>query len=51
MLVSDPHVTILLNGSGDAIQIDEGVVAIGSGGLYAQGNIYIYIYSGSMCTV
>ena len=38
MLVSDPDVTILLNGSGDAIQIDEGVVAIGSGGLYAQCN-------------
>jgi len=36
MLVCDGEVTILLNGFGDAIEIDQGAVAIGSGGLYAQ---------------
>lgn len=36
MLVSDPEITILLDGSGNCIEIEEGVVAIGSGGLYAQ---------------
>jgi ATP-dependent HslUV protease subunit HslV len=36
LLVSDPEITILLDGSGNCIEIEEGVVAIGSGGLYAQ---------------
>ncbi len=36
MIVCDPKLTIVLNGQGDAIEIDEGVVAVGSGGLYAQ---------------
>lgn len=46
MLVCDGEVTILLNGFGDAIEIDQGVVAIGSGGLYAQGNAVHKINSG-----
>ena len=36
MIVSDPLVTVLLNGQGDAVEMEGGVVAIGSGGLYAQ---------------
>lgn len=36
IIVSDPEITILLDGSGNCIEIEEGVVAIGSGGLYAQ---------------
>ena len=36
MLVSDPHITVLVDGSGNCIEIEDGVVAIGSGGLYAQ---------------
>ncbi len=35
MIVSDPQLTIMLNGQGDAIEIEDGVIAIGSGGLYA----------------
>ena len=35
MIVSDPHITVLLDGGGNCIEIEEGVVAIGSGGLYA----------------
>jgi len=36
MLVVDKEITVLVNGSGDCIEIEDGVVAIGSGGLYAQ---------------
>ena len=36
LIVSDPHITVLVDGSGNCIEIEEGVVAIGSGGLYAQ---------------
>lgn len=36
MLVSDPHITVLVDGSGNCIEIEDGLVAIGSGGLYAQ---------------
>ena len=36
LIVSDPQITVLLDGSGNCIEIEEGVVAIGSGGLYAQ---------------
>ncbi len=35
MIVSDPDITVLLDGQGNCIEIEEGVVAIGSGGLYA----------------
>lgn len=35
MLVSDNEITCLVDGSGNCIEIEEGVVAIGSGGLYA----------------
>ena len=34
--MSDREITLLLDGSGNCIEIEEGVVAIGSGGLYAQ---------------
>ncbi len=40
MLVSDKEITVLVDGSGNCIEIEKGVVAIGSGGLYAQGNYY-----------
>jgi len=36
MLVSDSHITVLVDGSGNCIEIEDGLVAIGSGGLYAQ---------------
>lgn len=36
LVVSDPFITVLVDGSGNCIEIEEGVVAIGSGGLYAQ---------------
>jgi ATP-dependent HslUV protease subunit HslV len=36
LIVSDPEITVLVDGSGNCIEIEEGVVAIGSGGLYAQ---------------
>jgi len=35
MIVMDKDVTLLLSGTGDVIEPDEGVVAIGSGGPYA----------------
>jgi ATP-dependent HslUV protease, peptidase subunit HslV len=36
LIVADPYITVMLDGSGNCIEVDEGVVAIGSGGLYAQ---------------
>jgi ATP-dependent HslUV protease subunit HslV len=36
LIVSDGELTVLVDGSGNCIEIEEGVVAIGSGGLYAQ---------------
>jgi ATP-dependent protease HslVU (ClpYQ) peptidase subunit len=35
MLVSDTELTVLVDGSGNCIEIEDGIVAIGSGGLYA----------------
>ena len=35
LIVSDGELTVLVDGSGNCIEIEEGVVAIGSGGLYA----------------
>lgn len=35
-MVSDQEITVLLDGSGNCIEIEDGLVAIGSGGLYAQ---------------
>lgn len=34
--MSDPNITIKMDGSGNCIEIETGVVAIGSGGLYAH---------------
>ncbi len=34
LIVSDPQQTFLLSGSGDVIEPDEGIAAIGSGGLF-----------------
>ena len=34
--MSDPDITVLVDGSGNCIEIEDGLVAIGSGGLYAQ---------------
>jgi ATP-dependent HslUV protease, peptidase subunit HslV len=36
LLVSDAEITVLVDGSGNCIEIEDGLVAIGSGGLYAQ---------------
>ena len=36
LIVTDPKLTVLLDGSGNCIEIESGVVAIGSGGLYAH---------------
>lgn len=36
LLVSDVNVTLLISGNGDVIEPDEGVVAVGSGGPYAE---------------
>ena len=34
--MSDPTITVLVDGSGNCIEIEDGLCAIGSGGLYAQ---------------
>lgn len=36
LLVADKNATLLVSGSGDVIEPDDGVIAIGSGGSYAQ---------------
>jgi ATP-dependent HslUV protease subunit HslV len=36
LLVADKETTLLISGSGDVIEPDDGVIAIGSGGAYAQ---------------
>ncbi len=36
LLVVDSHATFLLSGTGDLIEPDEGIIAIGSGGAYAM---------------
>lgn len=36
LLVSDENVSLLISGNGDVIEPDEGVVAVGSGGPYAE---------------
>src|SRR5215468_3297613 len=35
LIVSDPHQTFLISGSGDVIEPDEGIATIGSGGSFA----------------
>lgn len=35
LIVMDPEITLLLSGTGDVIEPDEGVIAIGSGGSFA----------------
>jgi ATP-dependent HslUV protease subunit HslV len=35
LIVSDPHQSFLISGSGDVIEPDEGIAAIGSGGSFA----------------
>ena len=35
LLVSDPDITVQLDGAGNCIEVEDGVAAIGSGGLYA----------------
>lgn len=36
LLVSDPHITVIVDGYGNCIEIEDGLVAIGSGSLYAS---------------
>ncbi len=35
LIVTDPHQSFIISGTGDVIEPDEGIVAIGSGGSYA----------------
>ena len=35
VIVTDPSITIMMDGSGNCIEVENGVVAIGSGGHYA----------------
>jgi ATP-dependent HslUV protease subunit HslV len=35
LVVADPHNTLIISGTGDVIEPDDGIVAIGSGGPYA----------------
>lgn len=35
LIVSDRHTSLLISGTGDVIEPDDGIIAIGSGGLYA----------------
>ena len=49
MIVSDPYITVLLDGNGNCIEIEEGVVAIGSGGLYAHSAATALIDIDNMC--
>src|SRR5580693_6776725 len=35
LIVSDPHTTLMLSGTGDVIDPDEGIMTIGSGGSFA----------------
>ena len=35
MIVSDKHISLLLSGTGDVIEPDDGILGIGSGGAYA----------------
>ena len=36
MIVADKDVSLLLSGTGDVIETDDGILAIGSGGPYAN---------------
>ena len=36
MIVADKHISLLLSGTGDVIETDDGILAIGSGGQYAN---------------
>jgi ATP-dependent HslUV protease subunit HslV len=47
LLVADREKTFLLSGTGDVIEPSEGVVAIGSGGPYAQAAALAYLDSGA----
>ena len=35
LLVSDKEITVQLDGAGNCIEVEDGIAAIGSGGLYA----------------
>ena len=37
MIVADKDISLLLSGTGDVIESDDGILAIGSGGPYANG--------------
>ena len=46
LIVSDPDITIQLDGGGNCIEIEDGITAIGSGGLYAYcKSLYIILNS------
>ena len=44
LIVSDPEITLLLDGSGNVILVEEGICAVGSGGLYAKCKYHKFLY-------
>jgi ATP-dependent HslUV protease, peptidase subunit HslV len=48
LLVSDRKATFLISGTGDVIEPDEGVIAIGSGGSYAYAAARAYLDSSQL---
>jgi len=40
LIVADEEITLVISGTGDVIEPDEGIIAIGSGGPYAQAAAY-----------
>ena len=48
MIVADKEVSLLLSGTGDVIESDDGILAIGSGGPYANSAAKALIKNTSM---
>jgi ATP-dependent HslUV protease subunit HslV len=48
LLVADTEKTLLISGTGDVIEPEEGVIAIGSGGSYAYAAALAYLESSSL---
>jgi ATP-dependent HslUV protease subunit HslV len=48
LLVADKRATFLISGTGDVVEPDEGVIAIGSGGSYAYAAARAYLEASSL---
>lgn len=48
LLVADSRTTLLISGTGDVVEPDEGVIAIGSGGQYAYAAALAYLDSSEL---